>query len=97
MSSQRYRLVVKGELGARYASAFEGMTVRAHHGITDISGVIIDSSHLHGLIDRIASLGLTLRSVTTLDADNGEEAALNSHMRNPTDHDQPNIGSPGRF
>jgi hypothetical protein len=81
MSSQRYRLVVKGELGARYASAFEGMTVRSHDGITDISGAITDPSHLHGLLDRIAGLGLTLRSVTPLDTDNGEPAALNSHAR----------------
>ena len=27
MSPTRYRLVVKGELGARYASAFEEMTI----------------------------------------------------------------------
>ena len=46
MSPARYRLVVKGELGARYASAFEEMTIFAHDGITEITGAIIDQAHL---------------------------------------------------
>ncbi len=75
MSLTRYRLVVKGELGARYASAFEGMTISAHDGMTEITGGIIDPSHLQGLLERIAGLGLTLHSVTPLDTENGEAAA----------------------
>ena len=75
MSPTRYRLVVKGELGARYASAFEEMTISAHDGITEITGEIIDQSHLQGLLERIAGLGLTLHSVTPLDAENGEAAS----------------------
>ena len=67
MSPTRYRLVVKGELGARYASAFEGMTISAHDGITEITGEIIDPSHLQGLLERIAGLGLTLHSLTPLE------------------------------
>ncbi len=71
MSLTRYRLVVQGELGPRYASAFEGMTLRAHDGETDISGPIIDQAHLQGLLERIASLGLTLRSLTPIETKNG--------------------------
>ncbi len=70
MSASRYRLVVTGELGPRYASAFDGMAVRAHDGEMDITGPIIDQSHLHGLIERIAGLGLTLRSLTPLETEN---------------------------
>ena len=70
MSLTRYRLVVQGELGPRYASAFEGMTLRAHDGETDISGPIIDQAHLQGLLERVASLGLTLRSLTPLETKN---------------------------
>jgi hypothetical protein len=77
MSQPRYCLVVKGELGPRYASAFDGMTVSAHDGQTDITGPIIDQSHLHGLLDRIASLGLTLRSLTPLETENHEATAPN--------------------
>ena len=75
MSPTHYRLVVKGELGARYASAFEEMTISAHDGITEITGEIIDPSHLQGLLERIAGLGLTLHSVTPLDTENSEAVA----------------------
>lgn len=70
MSGQQYRLIVEGELGARYASAFEGMAVRAHDGITEITGPVIDPSHLQGVLDRITGLGLTLCSLTSLEAEN---------------------------
>jgi hypothetical protein len=71
----RYRLVVVGELGPRYASAFHGMTLRPHDGETDITGPIIDQSHLHGLIERIGSFGLTLRSLTPLETGDAEADA----------------------
>jgi hypothetical protein len=79
MSAPQYRLVVDGELGARYASAFEGMTVSAHDGMTEITGPVIDQSHLQGLIERIAGLGIRLRSITPLDNKNAEAAAPNHH------------------
>jgi hypothetical protein len=75
MSAHRYRLVVEGELGPRYASAFDGMTVSAHDGQTEITGPIIDPSHLHGLLERVTGLGLTLHSLTPLDTDNAEAEA----------------------
>ena len=86
MSPTHYRLVVKGELGARYASAFDEMTISAHDGITEISGWITDSSHLQGLLERIAGLGLTLHSVVPLDTENGEAAA---DTLEPTQSDLP--------
>ena len=86
MSSSHYRLVVEGELGARYASAFEGMTVFAHDGITEITGRVIDQSHLQGLLERIAGLGLTLHSVSPLEPDNAEAAA---HGLEATKPDRP--------
>jgi hypothetical protein len=67
VSAQQYRLVVKGELGRRYASAFEGMTISAHDGITELTGPIIDPAQLQGLFERIAGLGLTVHSLTPLD------------------------------
>ena len=75
MSSTRYRLVIEGELGRRYASAFEGMTLRARNGETEIIGPIVDSSHLHGLLERIAGLGLTLRSFNPIETENVEPAS----------------------
>ena len=87
MSAHCYRVVVEGELGARYASAFGGMTIYPHDGITEITGVIIDPAHLQGLLERIAGLGLTLHSLTPLETDNGEVAACDPKRTNPTDHD----------
>jgi hypothetical protein len=81
MSVQHYRLVVEGELGKRYLSAFEGMTVSAHDGITEITGPVVDQSQLQGLIGRIAALGLTLRSITSLDSEDAE-AASHYHQAN---------------
>jgi len=81
MSAQGYRLVVVGELRGRYATAFDGMTISAHDGITEITGPIIDQSHLQGVIERIAGLGLRLRSVTPLETENAE-AADNNHQAN---------------
>lgn len=72
MPAQQYRVVVETELGVRYASAFEGMTVSAHDGMTEITGSITDQSHLHGVLERVAGLGLKLRSVTPLEPDDGD-------------------------
>jgi hypothetical protein len=71
MSPQVYRLVVNGELGPRYASAFEGMTIFTRGGKTEITGAIVDQSHLHGLLERVSDLGLTLYSVIPLERGNG--------------------------
>lgn len=80
MSSQpRYRLIVEGELGPRYASAFEGMAVSAHDGITEITGPVIDPSHLQGLLERISDLGLTLCSLTALDTEKADTPGSKPH------------------
>lgn len=65
MSAHCFR-VVDEELGPRYASALYGMTVSAHDDRTAITGPTVDSSNLHGPLERIAGLGLTLHSVIRL-------------------------------
>jgi hypothetical protein len=75
MSPQAYRLVVNGELGPRYASAFEGMAIATRGGKTEITGAVVDQAHLQGLLERISSLGLSLYSITPLDADSREPGA----------------------
>lgn len=61
--SKTYQIVVGAEIGERFAAAFEGMDVRIADGRTSITGEVIDQSHLHGVLDRINSLGLELVSV----------------------------------
>jgi hypothetical protein len=61
--SSAYRIVVRAEIGERFAAAFEGMDVRIADGQTIITGQVIDQSHLHGILDRIHAFGLELVSV----------------------------------
>jgi hypothetical protein len=61
-----YRIVVRDEIGERFALAFEGMEVEARGGQTVLTGEIIDQPHLHGILDRINGLGLELLSVESL-------------------------------
>ena len=66
MGQRRYRIVVVGELSRRFAPAFEGLTVRCAGGQTALTGVVVDQSQLHGLLDRVGELGLELVSVNTI-------------------------------
>jgi hypothetical protein len=61
--NKAYRIVVRAELGERFAAAFEGMEVKVAEGRTIITGEVIDQPHLHGILDRINALGLVLVSV----------------------------------
>jgi hypothetical protein len=61
-----YRIVVRDDIGERFALAFEEMRVEASGGQTVLTGEIIDQPHLHGILDRISSLGLELLSVESL-------------------------------
>ena len=88
-------LATEGELGPRYASAFDGTTLDAHDGETDITGPIIDQSHVDGLLARIASLGLTLHSLTALDTEDTEaDGQTHSHPAGGIDHN-PGANSKG--
>jgi hypothetical protein len=66
MRPRCYRIVVAGELSRRFAPAFDGMTVQGAGGETAITGVIVDQSQLHGLLDRVGDLGLELVSVNAV-------------------------------
>jgi hypothetical protein len=68
--SKAYRIVVRAELGERFAAAFEGMEVVAAEGRTVITGEVIDQSDLHGVLDRINALGLELVSVQRVPEEN---------------------------
>jgi hypothetical protein len=60
----QYRIVVTGELGSRYAATFAPMQLSSRNGETEIIGRIDDDAELHGLLDTVAALGLSLVSVT---------------------------------
>ena len=64
-----YRIVVRSELGERYASAFEGMRMEAREGRTILSGEVKDQPHLFGILHCLNGLGLELLSVEALSED----------------------------
>jgi len=68
-----YRLVLEGELGPRYAAFFEGMQVTSEGGETVVVGTIEDQAQLHGLLDRIASLGIKIVSLAPASAEDTSE------------------------
>jgi hypothetical protein len=63
-----YRIVVRDQIGERFALAFEemGMEVEMRGGHTILTGKVVDQPHLHGILDRISSLGLELLSIESL-------------------------------
>jgi hypothetical protein len=64
-----YRIVVRSELSARYAAAFEGMEMEMRCGQTILKGEIIDQPQLYGILERVNGLGLELLSVEALPED----------------------------
>jgi outer membrane PBP1 activator LpoA protein len=72
-----YRIVVRSELGERFALAFEGMEIEERGGQTILTGEVIDQPHLHGILDRIGGLGLELVSVECVARDSHHHAANN--------------------
>jgi hypothetical protein len=67
MQPRRYQVMVEGELGPRYAAAFEPHQLESAGGNTTITGTIRDQAELQGLIDAVSARGLSLISVTPLD------------------------------
>jgi hypothetical protein len=61
-----YRIVVRSELGDRYACAFEGMRMETKDGRTILTGELKDQPHLFGVLDRLNGLGLELLSVQAM-------------------------------
>lgn len=59
---------VRGDLDTRWADWFEGATMAATgDGTTLLSVPVVDQAALHGLLRRVADLGLTLVSVNAVD------------------------------
>lgn len=69
-TDERYEIRITGHLASRWAAAFEGLTLTQHDdGTTVLGGLIADQSALHGLLRRLGDLGLPIRSVRTVAAD----------------------------
>lgn len=59
----KIRIVIKGHLDQKWSNRFEGMKISYEAGSTILSGNLKDDSHLHGILEIIRDLNLTLISV----------------------------------
>ena len=71
MPGRDYRLVVDGELSDHVGGTFADLTLTRDRGTTVLAGHIRDQSELQGILHRISDLGLTLLSLTAIDAPAG--------------------------
>jgi len=80
----RYEIRVRGHLDARWAARL-GVPDLLHEndGATALRGIVADQAALHGLLQRLRDLGLTLVSVMRVDADQPNPSQPSSNPRNP--------------
>ncbi|WP_219941010.1 hypothetical protein [Iamia sp. SCSIO 61187] len=84
--AERYEVRVRGRLGSRWAAWFDGMTlIDAGDGTTVMRGALVDQAALHGLLEKLRDLGITLLSLTRLGPDAPpERPALPPDQTGPT-------------
>ncbi len=62
-----YEIRLKGQLNARWADWFDGMTITLdNNGDTLLSGPVVDQAALHGLLKKVRDVGITLLSVNSV-------------------------------
>jgi hypothetical protein len=70
-----YEIRIKGRLSDSVLAAFEGLSATVEPVETVLHGPVQDQSSLHGLLDRIQSLGLELVEIRRLPAGSDEVTA----------------------
>lgn len=69
----RYEVRVEGVLDDRWSEWFGGLKVEQEGGETVLSGTVPDQPALHGVLDKIRNLGLSVILVRRLPAKEEEE------------------------
>jgi hypothetical protein len=71
----RYRIVLRGRLSERLASAFDGMTLEPGPGQTILVGEVRDQAHMYGLLDQLRDFGIDLLAVQPVGTSDGSPGA----------------------
>lgn len=68
-SAGRYEIRLKGSLPVEWSEWFGGLEILCDdEGNTTLRGIMVDQAALHGLLDRVRDLGMTLLSVTKINS-----------------------------
>jgi len=62
---KQIEIEIEGHVDKKWAEWFEEMEINYHEGTTVLTGNLPDQSALHGLLNKIRDLNLTLTSVKT--------------------------------
>jgi hypothetical protein len=72
-----YEIRLRGHLAPRWATRLEVMSLaNESDGTTTIRARAVDQAALHGLLDKIRDLGLTLISVAAVDGTDPDETPI---------------------
>jgi len=64
-----YAIRLRGRLDSRWSAHFEGMSLTTGDGFTLLEGRVVDQAALHGVLHQLRDIGLSLVSVTQVEAD----------------------------
>ncbi len=67
-SRANYRIVLQGKIPAFREQWFDGMQIQYADGNSVLSGELLDQAALHGVLEKIRDLGLTLLSVNKMES-----------------------------
>ena len=74
MTSDIYRITIKGHLDSEWSDWFDGLTITLEdNGETILTGPVLDQTALHGVLIKIRDLGLPLLSLTRVEPEGGKE------------------------
>ena len=80
---EQYEIRVRGHLAARWSSWFDGLSLTADDdGTTVLRGPVVDQAALHGLLERLRDLGITLLSLTRIAPGEAIEPPILPHTQN---------------
>jgi hypothetical protein len=75
-----YQIRVKGHLDETLAGWFDGFAIsNQEDGDALLTGLMQDQAALHGILNRISSLGLTLISVNAIPEEDGTNGRMQSY------------------
>ena len=70
-----FEIRLQGQLDARWASWFDGMTITlTEEGATILTGPVADQAALHGLLKKVRDLGVPLLSVQVSDSNDHQSS-----------------------